>query len=198
MSHHIYQTEGFIAGSFPQGEANRLIYVFSEDLGLVRAVAQSVRALHSKLRHSLQDFSFSKISFVRGKDVWRIVGAEKLELLERSMKDASKKEMVAKISVILKRFVRGEEKDAEFFADLRGGFQFLDREEFSSEEMSLFELLFVLRAMKHLGYWLPVENDELYGAGNYTEWSKENLKLARGKEQKITAIINRGFSHSHL
>ena len=77
MLHHIYHTEGFVLSGQSVGEANKYFRIFTKDFGMVGAMAQGIRLLQSKLRYSLQDYSYSKISLVRGKQVWRIVGAIK-------------------------------------------------------------------------------------------------------------------------
>src|SRR3954464_15134396 len=79
MAHHIYTTPGFIIHSAPQSESGKYFLVFTRDLGMVGATAQGVRLSQSKLRYYTQDYSFSLFSLVRGKDVWRMVGAKEIE-----------------------------------------------------------------------------------------------------------------------
>lgn len=195
MSYHIYQTEGFIVGSVPINEASRYISIYTEDLGMVRAVAQGVRNLRSKLKHSLQDLSFSKVSFVRGREVWRIVNSEKLKLLETSLTNKEKREFTAKIASILKRFVRGELIDRELFLELKNGFVFLDNENFSEELLLCFELLFVLRILDRLGYVADKSFGELYLNG---AWHIDKIKDFLGRERELISIVNSSMAHSHL
>ncbi|HFC76631.1 MAG TPA: hypothetical protein ENJ27_00135 [Candidatus Moranbacteria bacterium] len=70
--HNIYNTEGIVLSSFGVGEANKFFHIFTRELGLIQATAQSVRELKSKNRYGLQDFSVSDFSLVRGRDIWRI------------------------------------------------------------------------------------------------------------------------------
>ncbi|HBM45861.1 MAG: repair protein RecO protein [Parcubacteria group bacterium GW2011_GWF2_38_76] len=196
MSYHIYKTEGFIVGSVPVGEANRLISVYTEELGLVRGMAQGVRNLRSKLKHSLQDLFYTKISFVRGKDIWRIVNAERLPLVGDEILTGEKKVFIAKVALLLRRFVKGEGRDETLFNDLRAGLNFLKENILSESEMKKFELIFVLRFLGHLGYG-PYES-HFTDILSFTEWSSDLLNLADGKENDISSIINRAMTASHL
>ena len=116
MSHHIYKTEGFVLGSVNIGEANQYLSLFTKDLGLVKATARSVREERSKLRYSLQHFSYSSFSLVRGRNVWRITGAqEKYNIFHDCKGDKEKQQMLARLFSLLQRLLAGEEKNEHLF-----------------------------------------------------------------------------------
>src|SRR3989344_5676480 len=75
MSHHIYETDAFVFSALPHGEASRYMVLYTREFGLVRAAAQGLRELKSKLRYSLQPFSLSVVNLVHGRSGWRIVNA---------------------------------------------------------------------------------------------------------------------------
>ena len=77
--HHIYHTEAFVLGSNQNGEDSKIITLYTKELGLVRAKAQGIRKLASKLRFTLQNFSYAKVDLVRGKEIWRITTASPLD-----------------------------------------------------------------------------------------------------------------------
>src|SRR5947207_241148 len=110
MSHHIYQTDGFILASFDRGEANRYFHIFTRDLGMIQATAQGVRLIESKLRYSLQDYSLSHLSLVRGKDVWRITSASKLFNLHEEF-GREQFTVFARVFSLLRRLIAGEAKN---------------------------------------------------------------------------------------
>ena len=76
--HHIYTTEAIIIKSISMGEANRIYFLLTRDLGFIKATAQGVRLAKSKLKGHLLTFSLVKISVVKGKDLWRITSAESI------------------------------------------------------------------------------------------------------------------------
>ena len=196
MSHHIYQTEGFIIGSMPVNEASRYISIFTEDLGLIRGLAQGVRNNRSKLRYSLQDLSYSKVSFVRGREIWRIVNAEKMSLLENSILNNEKKVFIAKTAAFLKRFIVGDIKDSQLFTEIKNGFQFLNNETLTSEDLIRVELMFVLRILKHLGYG-PMEKD-FDSILFFLEWDRSALCFIENKKDKVLSAIRHAIAQSHL
>ena len=41
--HHIYETNAFVLKNIPHGEADAMLTLFTEELGLIRALAQGIR-----------------------------------------------------------------------------------------------------------------------------------------------------------
>jgi DNA repair protein RecO len=153
MAHHVYNTQGFIIESTPRGEANKMYLIFTEELGMVRASAQGVRLLKSKLRFALQDLSFARISLVRGKDMWKLTNAKAEWSVYNQHKDH--KEILyagAQILNLLKRLIPGEEKNEKLFEYVKNAFLFLHEHELNKEQASAFERLIVLNVLHFLGY----------------------------------------------
>ncbi|MBP6888386.1 MAG: recombination protein O N-terminal domain-containing protein [Candidatus Pacebacteria bacterium] len=94
-----YTTEGVILESYDQGEHDRAFKVFTKDFGMIICHARSVRKLESKLRAHILPRSISLLTLVKGREVWRLTGAERKNL---------ETPFVAEVVELLKRFVRGE------------------------------------------------------------------------------------------
>lgn len=73
--HTIEHTRAVILKSHALGEANKMFWLFTEDLGLIKAVATGIRKPASKLRGQLRDYSFVTVDLVRGKNQWRLISA---------------------------------------------------------------------------------------------------------------------------
>jgi recombinational DNA repair protein (RecF pathway) len=112
MSYAVYTTRGFILASAPSGEASKTYSIYTQEFGLITARAQGVRLLASKLRYNLEEYSLATLSLVRGKEVWRITGAEK-EPLPRSGA-----QIRARILHLTRRLVQGEERNDVLFSAL--------------------------------------------------------------------------------
>lgn len=112
MSYAVYNTRGFILSSAPSGEASKIYSVYTEDFGLIRARAQSVRLIQSKLRYNLDDYAFCSLSLVRGREVWRLTGSQSLEGagIVRPAR--------ARVLNLVRRLVHGEEKNEKLFGAL--------------------------------------------------------------------------------
>lgn len=72
MSYQHYTTEGVILKRENRSENDAVYIVFTEMFGLVVAHATGIRLLKSKLRFVLQVGNRVRITFVRGKTLWRI------------------------------------------------------------------------------------------------------------------------------
>ncbi len=194
MSHHIYQTKGFVLGSSVFGEADRLVHVFTEDLGLVSAVAKSVRSVKGKLRYSLQDGAFSRVNLVRGKEVWRVTDAEELSRISFAESPETAR-TIAGIFSFVRRFIHGEGREEGVYEALSESFSFLTYEqsveEITREEQNNLLLLAMWRILYALGY---VEEGE-YIQG---EINKNILSEFSKKRTQVLHKINEAMKDSHL
>ena len=142
--------------SFGIGEADRYFYVFTKELGLVTAIAKSVRKLKSKNRYGLQLLSFSEFSFVRGRDIWRIINiSPKENLFFALQKDRNKFNFLIKINIFLKKFLQGEEKNENLFIFFVKVIDFLKKNNFQNSDLENFELFVKAKILNNLGYFNP-------------------------------------------
>lgn len=194
MSYHLYQTRGFILRSAGIGEANKVFFIFTEHLGLVAVSAQSVRKVTSKLRYSLRDFSFVRLSLIRGKTAWRLTDAEELASfsLENEME---KMKVFACILSLVIRLIHGEEEDAELFSVLLDALLFLKKEEPSLDDMKRAETLMVLKILSSLGY--VGENGDLSRFIS-APLSKSLLNIFEPHRRDALIEVNRALEESQL
>ncbi len=151
MSHRIYNTEAFVLGTTSRGEGSSYVRFYTRDLGLISAWVQGVRTLQSKLRYHVQPFSYSQLSLVRGRDMWRVTGAEEIISLVSPQREMARFQFISKIFALLSRLVTGEEADAELFDEVRAVLR-SPKDTFTSEDFSMLEVLLVLRVLFRLGY----------------------------------------------
>ncbi len=157
MTHHIYRTEAIILTSQPVAEANRYYYILTKDLGVIAASAQGVSLAKSKLKFSLQPFSLSTISLVKGKYGWRIVNAQSQKSYYHLFKhNARHKGILARVLALVRRLVQGEESNSRLYQTVVDHFVFLEANaELTIEESQLIEYSLVLSILHFLGY-MPV------------------------------------------
>lgn len=195
--HHTYHTEGFVIKSSNVGEANKYFYIFTKDFGMVGAAAQGVRLIKSKLRYSLQDYSYSKISLVRGKHSWRIVGAVKEKNARESLKENPDKfQTFARALSLLERLVRGEEKNEELFNHLIAACEFLEKEDLSSEFLKNYEYILVMRILRSLGYLAESKDFNEFVTSPY--WTKELVSKISAVSRDVLFQINRSLKETQL
>lgn len=219
----IHTTPGFIIESRPSGEAGKLLSIFTRDLGLVWAVAQGIRLEKSKLRYHAQEYSFGEFSFVRGKEFWRLTSTGAL-VLRRSIlrndstlrSDLSFSDLIARIALLLRRLLHGEEAHPELFEHIEASFLFLenptnlansthystdsthtkDPTKLSAEQMQTLESIIVFRILHLLGY---IGVDKNLDARLVAEpLSIKLLDETVGQRMDVNRHINKALRESHL
>ncbi len=142
----IRTTPGFVIGSRPTGEAGKLLSIFTRDLGLVFATAQGIRFEKSKLRYHTRDYSFGTFSFVKGKEFWRLTSAADAQ-------DQNHQDFFARLALLLRRLLQGEESHPELFDVLEHCRQFIvSSSDTTDDQMKTLESIIVFRVLNSLGY----------------------------------------------
>src|SRR5438046_1885798 len=114
MSYHIYTTDGIILKRTPFGEANVLLHVLTQDLGLIIASARSARLSMSKLRPALQEYAYVSISAIRGKGGWKVTNvADKGDFYFGY--EPHQQKLIAQIGTVLLQMIAGESVHPEIF-----------------------------------------------------------------------------------
>jgi DNA repair protein RecO len=197
MSHTLYKTEALVLGGINIGEAHRYIDLLTCDFGRIRATARSVRVERSKLRFSLQDFSLASVSLVRGRDVWRITGAEEQQNIFTVLRGrVPEQEMVARLMTLLRRLLPGEEENKELFTIVKQGFSFLVEDIREEENLQDFECLIVLRILHNLGYLAKDSSSESFLMS--TELTPEHLEKISPIRSTMVKKINSSLQESQL
>ncbi|MCK5285619.1 MAG: DNA repair protein RecO [Candidatus Pacebacteria bacterium] len=201
--YEIYNTEGIVLSSGDVGEANKFIYIFSEQFGLISATAQSVRQIKSKLRFGLQKFTISNFSLVRGKDIWRITNIEyKQNLYYEFYKDKNKLKTMISILVLIKKLLAGEKYNERLYKIIRRSISFLKKSSLSKEEISDFENIVLIRVLHNLGYFneeKKIQGKDIYKKIiNTSSWDKKLLQEIRNFNGEIIKDINESLYNTHL
>jgi len=193
--HHIYHTHGFILSSRNKGEANKMLTVYTREMGLVRAMVQGIRLNKSKLRFALQDFSYANVDFVRGKDIWRITTASNISTFPFARASRESLLIIARISKLLERLCDGEESNEKIFDDFIQALYLLDDVSLSKPSREALELHLVLRIMDSLGY--IGESDSLIEyLGGKIDLEKTEILLK--EKRSIISHINKALNESQL
>ncbi len=186
MSHQIYTTKGFVVSSSSKGESDKIFSIFTKDLGLIRATAQGVRKIESKLRFALQDFSFCEISVVMTKAGWRLVGATSLDSF-------SKDPIKVKSLRLLKKLSAEDDQNENLFEDILKAFYFIDSHRLDIDEKSL-EILIIVKILNALGYWGNEVSQDLV----VSPFDGETLKVIWANQKEIIKEINRSLRATQL
>ncbi|MDP4020856.1 MAG: DNA repair protein RecO [Candidatus Adlerbacteria bacterium] len=192
--HKLYVCEGIVLGKRGVGEANVLVFILTRDLGLVRAHARSARAEHSKLRYGLEPLTRARFSFVRGKNEWKLTGAEAVSriLLRGGSSHAGQ---VGRVAKLLLRLIPGEEIAPALYQSVREGLEVLARAQSDKEAQSV-ESVLVLKILFHLGY-LP-HTEELKGFIDADFFALELAEEAARSRALLLKTINESLQATGL
>ena len=195
--YHMYNTEAFVLGGMPAGESSRFMYLFTKDLGLVGVRAQNVRSITSKLRYALDDFSHSKVSLVRGKQMWRLTNAAPHKNFFLTFRDRPEaRDVSTRILSVVRMLVAGEEANPALFAILTDAFSFLETHAHDSEHTKNLEAILMLRILDNLGYFGSHETLGEFVQG--TEWTPELLTAMQSKRRDAIVVINAALRATNL
>lgn len=194
MSHPVYTTNALVLRRAPSREADAIIWLLTEDFGLIPAVAQSVREERSKMRFSLQEFTHAKVSLVQGREIWRITGAD----IEKAYVEGTPqqtRELFGRIVSLVTRLVPGENIDANLFSICQEGFE-AAKKDTDEDTLALLELVIVARILHALGY-MPDRKE--YRAIIAAENAYEKVINEVGAVQELLRNdVNAGLSESQL
>jgi len=193
--HKIYHTEGLVIRGINFGEADKYLTIYTRDFGMIRAQAQGIRKLSSKLRYSLQEFSYTDIDLVQGKDIWRITNAKKKELFKNQINKQDVRKIVNNIFNLLERLCHGEEKNEILFNDLVQGFFLLRQFYIDKNQLDNIEFVLVLRILHHLGYLGESENLLFFINSPFTS---AILPIVSFKRKLILSHINNALLETQL
>jgi len=186
-----YHTEALVLGNRESGEADRTIFLFSRDFGLVRARASAVRGERSKMRYALQNYSLTNASLVKGKRGWRVAGATALKIARGDERGIA---VFARASELVMRLVQGEERNEYLYAALFEAHEALVREKV--EAFATIEIVCVARILYALGY---ISAEALETAlFTHTAYTGEHLVEAETMRDRLLLSINKAIAETQL
>jgi DNA repair protein RecO len=194
--HHIYETNAFVLKNTPHGEADAVLHLFTEELGLIVATAQGIRYEKSKLRFATQKLSYCHVSLVRGKGIWRLTNAVPIENNFTNINPV----IISTISRILKlieRLVVGESGDLKLFSIVKSGIDHLKNlKDFNDDYLIDIEAVIVLRILNRLGYIGSNEQINFYVLND--SWEGEVFEKMKSERREALKVINSGIRESQL
>ncbi len=195
--YHLYHTPAFVVGSSPRGEGSKVFSLFTRELGLLRATATSVREERSKLRYGLQDFSYSEVTLVRGKEFWRLARAEPRFSVATELRGrVSALYMFGRIFRLLERLLAGEEKNEQLFTAVLESMRFVSGAS-EVKRVEGVEVVLVLRILYLLGYLAPREE---FGSflRDFNRWDDTVIEEALLCKSLALSHINESLRQTQL
>ncbi len=150
MAYKAYITEALVCGSEDHHTSDRSFLLFSREAGMVWATARSVREERSKQRYALQDFSYARVTLIRGKSGWKIAGAEPIQNVYTHAGEREARALAMRVVQLLRRVIHGETPHPQVFDDVIAVLTHARTENLENAESIIF-----LRVLHELGYIAP-------------------------------------------
>lgn len=199
MSHHIYHTQAIVISSRNYGEANKILTLYTRELGLIRAVAQGIRLSKSKLRFALADYSLARVDLVKGREVWRVTSATYVKSFGSLTQTIPGVSILSHTVKLLERLLPGEDPHENIFDDVVTAYEYLtskiDSPPAGGEFFEVTELCLVLRILKSLGYISTKEEYKTHVEGVF---DPSAIVFDTLPKKTIIFEINRALRESQL
>ncbi len=192
MSHEIHHTDALIVRTRAYAEADRMISLYTRGFGRVSALAQGVRKETSKLRFALMSGSFVRVALVRGRDVWRLTGAEAGTL--RALPTREARALFRRTTHLMERLVTGEEQHEALYA-----LMFEVREVLAAApplQLARLEHVIMFRLVSELGYGTTDDAVVRVHSASLSDLLAE--PLSPGLERQLIRHVNEALAASHL
>ncbi len=207
-----HHTRGIVVSSKIEGDSNKRINIFTEHFGLINAKVQGARNMHSKLRASVQDFSFGEFSLIHGKTGWRVVsGRAEKNFYEIFRNFPDKIKIISNVLNLIKKLVAeearlsdevGQETNNKLFVIVSNFLIFLtnkpsrvafempqsQKATFDGESVALAECLTLIRILHSLGYMRY--DPEFIIPMTSSEIEIKDLEAIAPRRSKMIQLIN--------
>lgn len=190
--HHIYHTEAILLKSTLHGEANKRVWLFTKELGLIVASVQGVRKSGAKLIGHTIDYSVLEVDLIRGREVWRLISSKNIDIPISGKERLPLTRAYVRTLSAIERFVVGEEQDDFLFNHIKDCVLVLKQNIFEAKYFDTLSLWFVFT---HLGYINPKQEDkEVFGLSIFDAYKS----MDEQRHKRFLLDVKKAIEQSHL
>ena len=110
-----YQTPAIIIKKTKLGEADRILTLYTPEMGKIQGVAKAVRKPKSKLSGHLEMLSYSQVTLARGKNIDTIIGSQTLDAFLAIKNDLDLLSCALYMAETVNQFTAPETEDTQLF-----------------------------------------------------------------------------------
>ena len=191
--HTLHTTSAFVLGNTPHGENNRVYKLFTKKLGYMFAHGQGVRAVHNRNRFALATGKECQVTLVRGRDSWRITGAQSLENMSETPQDNAsiRRAYLRKLHTLCASLLPREIPIPALYTLIKDAHATYTTCKTSSLRDA--EALYVIRVLHLLGYVAQPPKSWPVDVFREGAPSTELITWARHERRELLKIINGGI-----
>lgn len=144
-----------VLGSRPLGEADRIVLLFSRELGRIDAVVKGVRRTKSKWGGRLEPFNVCDLIVVRGRSLYTVTSAQLVAMFPRLREDREALAAAAVVCEAAAALFAEDEPHERVFALLRNALKAIDEGAAGAAVQTPLLLGALLKLLSEAGY-LPI------------------------------------------
>jgi len=186
--HPIIHTDAFVLRSIESGEANKRVWLFTREFGLIVATVQGVRKAGAKLRSHITDYCYIHADIIKGRDVWRLVSAQIQENPFVGEYDKLRARSYIRALSLVQRFCIEEGVEPELFDHLHAVMKTLT---IPSTNAPFFDTVVLWKILVLLGYLDLTEDLQALFTIDLSEIVDLPESVAKRLIKDVTDAINR-------
>ena len=186
--HPIHHSEAFVLKSIESGEANKRVWLFTREYGLIVATVQGVRKGGAKLRSHIIDYTHIYADLVKGRDVWRLTSAQVAKNPFVGDYDKLRARSFIRALSLVERFCIEEGPEPKLFEHILAVMNTLS---LPSNNPSFFDTIVLWKILVLLGYLeLSTDLKELFSA-DLSSAADLSENVSKRLIKDVTDAINR-------
>lgn len=112
---HSLRVEAVVLRHSDFGEADRILTIFTREIGKLRVVAKGVRRMRSRKAGHLEPFTRVALMLARGREIWIVTQAETLDAYQPMREDLERTGYAAYLTELLDRFTYEEGENGALY-----------------------------------------------------------------------------------
>ncbi len=185
-------TRAFVLRRVERREADQFITLYTEEFGLVRAVAPGVRKSGAKLRGHLEPLTKTEAMIVPGKNGYRLTGAVLIDSYPELRASLDRRKILETASAVVTK-VFFEERDIRLWGAMNELFDAFDSERVISRTASVSGLYwFLTRMLAELGYRASLDSlfrDTPRLKSLFEDYESQPIAAALGRDLSPAAVV---------
>lgn len=137
------KVEAIVISHSDFGEADRILSLYTREMGKARALAKGIRKEHSRKAGHLEPFTCTALMLARGSSFWIISQAETVDAFIPIREDLTKTAKAAYVVELLERFTSEDEVHQGLYRLTRDTLERIAREEDAFQTLRYFEMRFL-------------------------------------------------------
>ncbi len=148
----VYNAHGIIIRHQNWREADKLLFIYSEEYGKIKLLAKGARKITSKLAGSLEPLILTKVMVAQGKNHDTVVGSDVITNFKNIKNSLTKIWLAGWFCYLVNSSTKEHQKDTRIFQLLLESLYYLEAPEIKNSKLLLVKFYFVWRYLVSLGY----------------------------------------------